>query len=133
MNSTAVTGATSVQSDFGSGFNVKLGKEDFLKLLIEQLRHQDPLNAVDNKEFIAQMAQFSSLEQMMNLNSKITGLISMQMIAQASSLIGKTVKTIDENGKTISGTVSAVKMNLGMPVLVVDGKEISLGAVSEIS
>lgn len=126
-------GVNSAPSNASSGFNVKLGKEDFLKLLIEQLRHQDPLNAMDNKEFIAQMAQFSSLEQMMNLNTKLTGLLGMQVVAQASSLIGKTVTGTGDDGSVISGKVSLVKMNSGLPILVVNGKEISLGSVEQIS
>ncbi|QZY56753.1 flagellar hook capping FlgD N-terminal domain-containing protein [Crassaminicella profunda] len=52
----------------------KLGKDDFLKLLVTQLTHQDPLNPVDDKEFMGQMAQFSSLEQMQNMNKAMEGL-----------------------------------------------------------
>ncbi|SHI80317.1 flagellar basal-body rod modification protein FlgD [Geosporobacter subterraneus DSM 17957] len=52
--------------------NQKLDKDAFLKLLVTQLRHQDPLNPVEDKEFIAQMAQFSTLEQVQNLNKTMT-------------------------------------------------------------
>lgn len=110
-----------------------LGKDDFLRLFIEQLRNQDPMNATDSKEFIAQMAQFSSLEQSMNLNTNIVNLMSMQMVSQASSMLGRTVVTHDASGKEFSGTVSRVMMSSSVPVLVVNGIEVSLGDVEQIS
>lgn len=66
------------QKSTNSTGSSSLGKDDFLKILITQLQNQDPSNPMDDKEFIAQMAQFSSLEQMQNLNSSMTNLISLQ-------------------------------------------------------
>ena len=80
-----------------------LGKEDFLKILVTQLTHQDPTNPMEDREFIAQMAQFSSLEQMQNLNkefSRVAGIIAM---SQATSLIGKTVDVAVKVGRDASG------------------------------
>ena len=94
----AVNGRTAQQS---------LGKDDFLKLLITQLSNQDPTSPMENTEFIAQMAQFSSLEQMTNMNEtfqKMSGLLSSN---QAVSTIGKTVE-LDLNGVTTTGIVDAV-------------------------
>ena len=107
-----------------------LGKDDFLNLLVTQLRYQDPLEPTDDKEFIAQMAQFSSLEQMQNMNSVLTN-------SQAFSLIGKyiTANTTDEDTlevKTIQGQVSTVKMNNGKVYLVVDDQDVSIDSVSEV-
>ncbi|UQZ73534.1 flagellar hook assembly protein FlgD [Niallia circulans] len=90
-----------------------LGKDDFLKLLITQLQNQDPTSPMDDKEFIAQMAQFSSLEQMQNLNTAMTNLISLQTQSNLISygqFIGQEVNwskvVTDEagNDKTYSGT-----------------------------
>src|SRR5690554_1945375 len=65
-----------------------LGKDQFLQLLITQLKHQDPINPVEDKEFIAQLAQFSSLEQMQNLNTTMSDLMLAQQkltsLAQAT-------------------------------------------------
>lgn len=84
-----------------------LGKDDFLKLLIAQLTNQDPTSPMENTEFIAQMAQFSSLEQMTNMNQEFSKLNSMLVSSQAVGTIGKTVD-IDLNGAVVSGTVDAV-------------------------
>lgn len=107
-----------------------LGKDDFLNLLVTQLRYQDPLEPTNDKEFIAQMAQFSSLEQMQNMNSVLTN-------SQAFSLIGKyvTANTINKDTlevKTIQGQVSTVKMNNGKVNLVVDDQDVSIDSVSEV-
>ena len=81
------------------GTNQGLGKEDFLKLLTVQLRYQDPLNPMENTEFIAQMAQFSSLEQLQNMNESLNqNLGSEQQLNTAfknnlaTSLVGRTVE-----------------------------------------
>lgn len=84
-----------------------LGKDDFLKLLITQLSNQDPTSPMENTQFIAQMAQFSSLEQMTNMNQEFTKLNSMLVSSQGVNTIGKTVD-IDVNGSVMTGKVDAV-------------------------
>ncbi|MBP3952033.1 flagellar hook assembly protein FlgD [Bacillus suaedae] len=72
-----------------------LGKDDFLKILIAQLQNQDPSNPMDDREFIAQMSQFSSLEQMTNMNQSIQNFVNLQTsqnLIQHSELIGKKVQ-----------------------------------------
>ena len=85
-----------------------LGKDDFLKLFVTQLRYQNPLNPLDNNEFTAQLAQFSSLEQLSNMNSQLHDLLLFQNSLQntlTSNLIGKQVKIpgneiyLKENGE----------------------------------
>ena len=109
----------------------KTGKDDFLNLLVTQLRYQDPLEPVDDKEFIAQMAQFSSLEQMQNMNGTLTN-------SKAFSMVGKyvTATTTDENTlevSTVEGQVSTVKMNNGKVTLVVDNKDVDIDSVTEVA
>lgn len=91
-----------------------LGKDDFLKILMTQLQNQDPTNPMDDREFITQLAQFSSLEQVMNMSNAITSLVQNQNInpiIQYSHLIGKTVtyQPVDEEtGKNLAIETSKV-------------------------
>ena len=80
-----------------------LGKEDFLKILVTQLTHQDPTNPMDDREFIAQMAQFSSLEQMQNLNKEFSRVAEIIALSQATTLIGKTVDVAVSEGRDSAG------------------------------
>ncbi|MGD6816164.1 flagellar hook assembly protein FlgD [Metabacillus sp. 113a] len=89
--------------------NDQLGKDEFLKILMTQLQNQDPLNPMEDKEFIAQMASFSSLEQMTNMNNTMQDFLKNQSgskILQYSSLIGKEIsysyKEKDDQGNEVS-------------------------------
>jgi flagellar basal-body rod modification protein FlgD len=102
-----------------------MGKDDFLKLLVAQMQNQDPLNPTDNKESIAQLAQFSALEQMTNistsmeaLNKSMTNFSQQSSLTQGAAMIGKWVSGIDTDGKTpMEGIVEAVKWLDGNPKL----------------
>ncbi|MFP4465476.1 MAG: flagellar hook capping FlgD N-terminal domain-containing protein [Candidatus Goldiibacteriota bacterium] len=119
-----------------------LGKMDFLEMLITKLKYQDPLKPMEDESFVADMAQFSSLEQMTNLNQtfadsitslndNIIGLMMMQNTTQAASLIGKNVAISTEAGN-VEGQVSAVRFADGDPKIVVNGQEFGLSSVTEI-
>ncbi|MBQ3835530.1 MAG: flagellar hook assembly protein FlgD [Treponema sp.] len=82
----------------------ELGKDDFLKLLMAQMTHQDPTEPMDNSQFIAQMAQFSSLEQMYNVSSGFNKMASIMQSNEAASTIGKVVD-LDVEGEKVSGVV----------------------------
>jgi len=85
-----------------------LGKADFLLLLVTQFKHQDPLNPMDDKEFVAQLAQFSSLEQLMNMNTSMDGLTAAtkdQQMMNASNYIGKDVAASGNSVSKKDGTV----------------------------
>ena len=85
----------------------ELGKDDFLKLLLTQLSNQDPTSPMENTEFIAQMAQFSSLEQMTNMSTEFAKLANMLNSNEAVSLLGKNV-TISTGDTSVNGVVEAV-------------------------
>jgi len=111
----------------------QLGKDDFLKLLVAQLKYQDPMKPLEDKEFIAQMAQFSSLEQIQNLSKLQESLIREATVSQAINLIGRTVEALDpETNKTFTDKVTAMKMVNGQPKLVMGSQEVDLGYVSKV-
>ncbi len=97
-----------------------LGKDDFLKILLTQLKHQDPTKPMEDKEFIAQMAQFSTLEQITNMSGEFRELKGLLAAGQAISLLGKTV-TVTEGDKSITGIVEEVA-GRDVPRLLITGK-----------
>lgn len=103
-----------------------LGKDDFLKLLVAQLQSQDPLNPMEDKEFISQMAQFTSLEQMKNVSNAV-------QITQATSYIGKQVTWDDDTGEQQTGVVKAVRIVGGEPKIVVGDQTIALAKVTSVT
>lgn len=119
----SVTNGIIYSSGSGTQPSTGLGKDDFLKILVAQLQNQDPTQPMDNSQFISQMAQFSSLEQMQQLNATFS-------YSQAYSLLGKSVSAqvtdSDGNVKTISGPVSGVTTIGGVPYLNINGDLLSM-------
>lgn len=113
-----------------------LGKDDFLKLLITQLKFQDPLNPMEDKEFISQMANFSALEQMTNLNKSFETFLSIvqnDSLLKYSELIGKTVE-YTKNGQTVESIVKSVRLNDSeIAIELENGDEIDRLSISKVS
>jgi flagellar basal-body rod modification protein FlgD len=96
-----------------------MGMQDFLNVLLTQLVYQDPLKPMDNQEFMAQMAQFSSLEQNQQMNDKLSTLIGNQSALQSVGLIGRTVDVTTDTGASITGTVTALSLAGDTPSMTV--------------
>ena len=117
-----------------------MDKGAFMKLLVSQLQNQDPLSPVANEDFVAQLATFSSLEQLEGLNQNVIAMIALNQsnallsqLTQSSALIGKQVSWQDfESETTHSGTVESVKIVDGLAVLRIDGQDVPLAAVTEV-
>jgi flagellar basal-body rod modification protein FlgD len=99
----------------------QLGQEDFLKLLTVQLQQQDPMKPMDDTQSIAQMAQFSSLQQMSELNDSILAMRIDSQLASAGSLLGREVTVLDSKGATVTGVVDSVEQTDSGPMLSVNG------------
>ncbi len=103
-----------------------LGQADFLKLLVTQMESQDPLNPQSPTDFVAQLAQFSTLTASQSMQTDMSTL-------QASNLIGSTVSLTATDGSTVSGQVSGVQIQSGTPEVVVNGQAYPLSQISTIA
>ncbi|HAM73196.1 MAG TPA: flagellar hook assembly protein FlgD [Verrucomicrobiales bacterium] len=102
-----------------------LGQDDFLKLLVTQFTNQDPMQPMKDTEYIAQMAQFTSLEQAKSMTSST-------QFTQANGLIGRTVDLQSDQDTPTTGVVTAVQVKAGLPKIVVDGQSYDLSSVLAI-
>lgn len=98
------------------GSSASLGLQDFMKILLTQLTYQDPLKPMDNQAFMAQMAQFTSLEQSQRLNDKVQQLIDNQAAFQSVGLVGRTVEVATASGQG-TGVVTALLLQGDAPLL----------------
>ena len=110
-----------------------MGKEEFLKLLATQLQNQDPMDPMDNKEFMGEMAKFNSLQQMQSLNNTMEQFVDYQNLTRASSLVGKEAKVLNsETGESVTGRIDSVEMTGSEPKAVIAGEKYDLGQIQEV-
>jgi flagellar basal-body rod modification protein FlgD len=122
---TGATPATSIADK-----SKELGDKDtFLKLLVAQLKYQDPSNPADSTQFLAQTAQFTQVEKL----GQIADMMQAQQLIGASGLVGRTVTYQDADGATQTGVVTTVKLNGDSePMLVVGNTDVQLSKVTEV-
>jgi flagellar basal-body rod modification protein FlgD len=130
-NTTAAAGTTGTavsRTDNG------LGENDFLQLMMMQLKNQDPLNPSDPTQYLSELANFSTLEQETNIASSSATTASEQSTAAALGLLGHTVSYTDSSGATQSGAVQKIDFTSSGPTLTIGGQSgITLGAITEVS
>jgi flagellar basal-body rod modification protein FlgD len=114
--------------------NKTLGQDDFLKLLTTQMSSQDPMDPQKDTDFIAQMAQFSSLEANTSMQKDLAAISTQQQFTTATALLGQTVTLqVDSNGVTTQGVVSSISMDQGTPQLIVNDTPYDLSQVMSVS
>ena len=136
-----VTGTTGTQlaptGTSGTSFSNpsdNLGENDFLKLMMDQLQNQDPLNPSDPTQYMAELANFSSLEQQTQIAQSTASAATQQASTSALGLLGHTVSYKDAGGVTQTGTVSKVDFTSSGPALTIGTTSgISLGSILEAS
>jgi flagellar basal-body rod modification protein FlgD len=106
-----------------SASNGELGKDDFLKLFVAQLSHQDPMNPMNDQDMMGQMASFSQLEQITNMAAANQSIATSLSSTSAVGLIGRTVTYVDKDKVAHTGTVEKVTVTDGKPSLTVSGTD----------
>lgn len=113
-----------------AGAGQSLGKDDFLRILLTQLTHQDPTSPLEDKEFVAQMAQFSTLEQMTNMSADLAKVFGIMARSQAIGLLGKTVQIAVGDSK-VSGRVEEITGS-EFPQILVEGRYYDVSQVLSV-
>ncbi len=126
VNSTSTSETSSSSSSSSSLMPTQtLNQQDFLNLLVTELQNQDPMNPMSDTDFIAQMAQFSTLQQSQQTYQSISE-------TQATNLIGATVTVAGTGQAAATGAVTSVLMNSGSPQIVVNGQPYSLSEIQSV-
>jgi flagellar basal-body rod modification protein FlgD len=129
VNKTATSLYTN-KTTIDAGKSKSIGDQDtFLKLLVAQLKYQDPSNPADSTQFLAQTAQFTQVEKL----GQIADMLQAQQLIGASALVGRTVTYQDGDGNTHTGVVTRTKLNGDSePTLVVGNTDVQLSKVTEV-
>lgn len=124
-------GTTAAAGDAVRGQSI-LSQEEFFDIMISELTHQDPLEPMDNREFLDQLTQLQSLDVMSRLSAGIESLVLGQQIASASALIGTSVAGVTDGGTLVSGTVERVLVEDGSVLLDIGETTLPLANVREV-
>jgi flagellar basal-body rod modification protein FlgD len=132
VNSLNSTPAATTQA--ATSKNAEMGKDQFLKLFVAQLQHQDPMNPMQDSDFMGQMASFSTLEQVSNMANENTKIAQSLSNTSAVNLIGRDVTWVDKDKVEHTGKVEKVSTKDGKPSLTVGGTEgVDPSSISQVS
>jgi flagellar basal-body rod modification protein FlgD len=110
----------------------QMGQQQFLQLLIAQLKNQDPMDPVSQEDSIAQLAQFSTLEGIEQLNANFSSFMKLQQLTQGANLVGKTVEWLDKDGIRQQGVVDAVTSKDGELQVKVGDKQVPIDNITGV-
>jgi flagellar basal-body rod modification protein FlgD len=129
ITATASAATTVERKDQGSN------KDMFLKLLVAQMKYQDPANPASSSEFMAQTATFTQVEKLEEIAAQNASLLALQRSSSAGALVGRTVSYSDESGATKTGTVSSVRLgnDTTEATAMVGGVSVPMGRITEVS
>ncbi|MCX8528233.1 MAG: hypothetical protein ORN20_08855, partial [Candidatus Nanopelagicales bacterium] len=137
--SSSMPGATSTMSTTpaaaaktASGGTSSLGSDAFLKLLVAQLKYQDPMSPAKGTDFMAQTAQFTMVEKLTEMAKQNASALAGQQTLQATAMVGHQVAYIDSIGNSVKGVVTSVKLLPAGPSLMISGQEVAMTAVTDV-
>lgn len=114
---------------FTSGITSEQNGQMFLQLLVTQVQYQDPLDPVDQQEFIGQLSQFSMVEGLETLNAQFSDLLQMQQLTEGAALLGRTAEFETSDGVPGQGVVDRAYIQEGQLVVEIDGAAVPLDRV----
>jgi len=116
-----------------AGFNAAVGQQQFLNLLVTQLQYQDPLQPVDQQDFISQLAQFSVLDGVERLNGHFDELVKVQTLSQGAGLVGHLIEYASpSSGGMASGRVEQAQFVDGRLTISVNGEQVAIDSIQAI-
>ena len=129
----AAAAAASAPASQSSAPSLSANKDTFLKLLVAQLRYQNPMSPTDSTQFLQQTATFTQVENLQDILARTTDLLTAQKMTQATGMLGQQITATGSDGKDITGLVTGMRLTANGPVLRVNGTEIDLSAVTEVN
>lgn len=129
---TPLSGMTTREAPQSTDANSELGQDAFLKLLVAQLKYQDPLNPADGAEFLAQTAQFTMVEKLADLEVQGQSTVTSQQQMQAAQLVGRQVTYVDSTGNLVEGVVESAEYTPDGQSLTIGGQAVELDNVTKV-
>ncbi|MBR24788.1 MAG: hypothetical protein CMN22_07330 [Rubrivirga sp.] len=129
---TPLSGMTTREAPQSPDANSELGQDAFLKLLVAQLKYQDPLNPADGAEFLAQTAQFTMVEKLADLEAQGQSTVTSQQQMQAAQLVGRQVTYVDATGNLVEGVVESAEYTPDGQSLTIDGQAVELDNITKV-
>jgi flagellar basal-body rod modification protein FlgD len=137
----AVSGASAAQAAYTATATPtvdrpdQMGKETFLKLLVAQMKYQDPANPASSSEFMAQTATFTQVEKLTEIAQQNESLLALQRSSSAGALVGRTVTYTDTDGSSKTGMVSSVRLatDASEAQAMVGGVAVPMGRITEVA
>ena len=129
---TPLSGMTTREAPQSPDANSELGQDAFLKLLVAQLKYQDPLNPADGAEFLAQTAQFTMVEKLADLEAQGQSTVTSQQQMQAAQLVGRQVTYVDSTGNLVEGVVESAEYTPDGQSLTIDGQAVELDNITKV-
>lgn len=129
---TATSTSTATSTTAAAAKSAAVNYDQFLQLMVAELKNQDPTNPTDPTQFLSQLASFSSVEQQLNTNTKLDTMLTSQALTQADASLGRTVTSLDGSTKGVITSVTITSTG-SLTATLADGTKLALGAGETLS